>query len=407
MARSGTQIIYAKEVKDILRDRRTVLSAVLFPIVIMPVLMLVVGGLTARQISALKAKPSSIGWIGRSDAAGAKLKLTTQGSVNLLDALEDTTAALGMLRDKDLDAVVLVPDGFDEALGVVMDGREGRVPNIIIYSDQTNEKSDFAAAKVMQAAEEARMEQVEGALSSRGLRPELIKPFQIERQNIVSAEGMSKSNAAKIIPYLVIVMILVGATYPAIDLTAGEKERGTLETLLVAGVSRMAIVMGKFLTVFTVSMVTAALSLTSLAVTFSNAAILSPKMAQAFNFGLDLQAALLLGLTLVPLGVIFSAGLMALSLFAKSYREAQTYVSPLMILVIFPAMVSMLPGVEINAWMAIVPILNVSLLLKQALVGRIELVPLLLTMASNIIAAAAMLALFFRMFRRETVLFRT
>ena len=108
----------------------------------------------------------------------------------------------------------------------------------------------------------------------------------------------------------------------------------------------------------------------------------------------------------LPVGILFSAVLMAVSLFAKSVKEAQSYVSPLVIVVIMPAMVGMLPGVELNARLAVVPILNVSLVSKELVSGVWHWHYLALIFGSSCLYAAAALALCVRMFNRESVLFR-
>jgi sodium transport system permease protein len=124
------------------------------------------------------------------------------------------------------------------------------------------------------------------------------------------------------------------------------------------------------------------------------------------SFTVDLMSGIYLFITLLPLAVIFSALLMALSLYAKSFREAQTYISPLMVLAIIPAMASMMPDTESNPLISLIPVVNVSLLLRNTLMGTIEILPFVLTMASNLVIAAIALYVVFLMFRRESVLFR-
>ncbi len=121
---------------------------------------------------------------------------------------------------------------------------------------------------------------------------------------------------------------------------------------------------------------------------------------------LDPSVVVILIVTILPLAIIFSSLLMVLALFAKSYREAQSYISPLMILVIVPAMASVMPEVEMDYRIALVPVVNVSLLLKQGLAGSIETGILAVTMLVNIVLAALCLGLVLKMFKRESVLFR-
>ena len=188
-------------------------------------------------------------------------------------------------------------------------------------------------------------------------------------------------------------------------MTAGEKERGTLETLLVSAVSRTDIVLGKFMTVFAIALITAALQLISMAITFGNASKIAPALTSEMPFILTTMDVILLTVTIIPLAIMFSAALMAISIFAKSYREAQTYVAPIMFIVIFASMMSLFPS-EPSQIMSIVPVMNVSLLLKQSLVGQMEMTSLILTMVSNLVVALGCLYFVFYMFRKESVLFR-
>jgi len=201
-------------------------------------------------------------------------------------------------------------------------------------------------------------------------------------------------------------MVLTGATYPAVDLTAGEKERGTLETLLVAGVSRFDIAIGKFFAVLTVSIVTAVLSISSMAGTGVLAMKLAPDIGKAVSLGIEPSMIAVLAIAIIPLAVLFSSLLMTLGLFARSYKEAQSYISPLMIMVIVPAMASMVPDVELTLGLALIPVLNVSLLMKQGFIGQIEPMAMAVTMGANALYATIGLLLVVRMFRKESVLFK-
>ena len=156
------------------------------------------------------------------------------------------------------------------------------------------------------------------------------------------------------------------------DLTAGEKERGTMETILSSPVSRTHLVIGKFLLVLTTSLSTAALSVISMGVSFTIANHFQPPANSAdsgASFHIGFMAALSVFIMALPLAVLFASALITISAFAKSYKEAQSYIMPLMFIVIIPAIAAMLPGVELDAKLALVPILSVSLLCKELVTG--------------------------------------
>jgi len=224
------------------------------------------------------------------------------------------------------------------------------------------------------------------------------------------------------IPYIFILLCFTGAMYPAMDLTAGEKERGTLETILCSPVARTDLVLGKFLVVLAASLGTVVISLLSMGATFliggmllaksdvGAAAMAAAKSGAAQGFTLptiDPAGTLMVLAMVLPVAVLFSAILMAVSLFAKSMKEAQSYVSPLIIVVILPAMMGMLPGVELNARLALVPILNLALVSKELVSGVFHWNYIALIFGSTCLYAAVALAACVRMFNREQVLFRT
>jgi sodium transport system permease protein len=215
------------------------------------------------------------------------------------------------------------------------------------------------------------------------------------------------------VPYFIIFLCLSGAMYPAMDLTAGEKERGTMETLLCSPTSRTDIVLAKFLVVLTGSLSSVILSLMSMGVSATVAASsFSPGSGGGGGGGmppLSIDPLGVLGVLalILPVAVLFSSLLLTLAVFAKSFKEAQSYVTPLIFVVVLPAMAGMLPGVELNYRLALVPILNISLVSKEMLSGVWHWGYIATIFGSTAFYAAAALAAAVAMFRREGVLFRS
>jgi sodium transport system permease protein len=238
-----------------------------------------------------------------------------------------------------------------------------------------------------------------------------VKPFEWKTENVAPPEKVGGNVIGGIIPYMFLLLSFTGAMYPAMDLTAGEKERGTMETILCSPVS-----------VLTASLGTVCCSLISMTLTFMIGGAVMANMSPA---GAAVRAAgaasgtssmlpsidplgmlAVLGMVL-PMAVFFAAILLTISLFAKSFKEAQSYVSPLIILIVMPAVVGMLPGVELNARLALVPILNVSLVSKELVSGVWQWNYLALIFGSSCVYAAVALGLAVKMFNREDVIFRT
>jgi len=239
----------------------------------------------------------------------------------------------------------------------------------------------------------------------------LIQPFRIEQKNVASTEEVSGAVIGGLVPYFIIVMSLAGAMYPAMDLTAGEKERGTIETILCSPVSRVHLVLGKFLMVFTAAMLTGILAMTSMGMTFAGGKKLLAGVPQSSDFGfsasVSMKSLVVVFVMVVPLAVLFSAALLAIALFAKSYREAQSYLSPLTIVVMLPAVVSVLPGVELNAFLSLIPVLNTSLVSKEIVSGVYHWGYMALIFGSSCVYAAIALWIAIELFQQESVLFRS
>jgi sodium transport system permease protein len=206
--------------------------------------------------------------------------------------------------------------------------------------------------------------------------------------------------------------------YPAMDLTAGEKERGTMETLLCSPVARVDIVLGKFLMVLTGSLSAMGFMLLSMGTTaFVAGSFMGGGRSSALAAAQTpapggvipmIDPVGLIGVVamVVPVAVLFAAVAFTIALFAKSYKEAQSYLAPLMIVVILPAVIGMLPGIDLNARLALVPLLNLSLVCKEMLSGVWHWNYIGIIFGSSCVYAAVALALAVRMFKREDVIFR-
>lgn len=397
--------IYLKELKDSLRDRRTLISMIVIPTFVMPVLIFGVGKIMTKTFTKARAETPTVAVVGSGDSSAAE-RLRESGKFNVVDAGEDWRRRIA---DKELRAAVEVPEEFETA-GL----RDGRQDRVVIYHYEGELKSGFAAGELDKFFRELRERTVTERLEERALPATLVRPFDIVRENVAPPEKVGGNLFGGLVPYLIIILCFTGAMYPALDLTAGEKERGTMETLLCSPVGRADIVLGKFLMVLTGSVGAMALSLVSLALTAAAAGLLLPGggAGAGGDVGVGMIPTIdplgLLGVVamVLPAAVFFSAVIFTVALFAKSYKEAQSYVAPMMIVVIMPAMVGMLPGIDLNLQLALVPILNLSLVCKEMLSGVWNWHYIALIMGSTAAYAAGALMLAVKMFKREGVIFR-
>jgi sodium transport system permease protein len=207
---------------------------------------------------------------------------------------------------------------------------------------------------------------------------------------------------ARILPTLLMMMVLLGAFYPAVDLTAGEKERGTLQTLITSPARPVEIIAGKFLTVFCISMVAAMANLVSMAAAFTW--LLSDLAPDQAAFQVDFTTIALLMAQLIPVGCLVSAGMLAVCVFARSYKEAQHYLTPIYIFLLVPIILSALPGVTLTKTTAWMPALNVMLLIRTALVDPLGAEVAVMVFVANCVWAILVLAIAVRAFESEEVL---
>jgi sodium transport system permease protein len=240
-----------------------------------------------------------------------------------------------------------------------------------------------------------------------------LKPFEVKQENVAPPEKVSGAALGGIIGYMVILLCMTGAMYPAMDLTAGEKERGTMETILSSPISRTHLVLGKFFLILTAALGTAALSVTSMGISFTVLGHYTQKSESGRAAGAALllhlgpKTVLSVFLMALPIAVLFSAVLMTIALFAKTYKEAQSYLTPMTFIVIIPAIAAMLPGVELTSKLALVPILGTSLLCKELVAGTYHWNLIAQIFTFNCLYAAVALFIAVKMFQRESVLFRS
>jgi sodium transport system permease protein len=394
-------VVYRKELTDALRDRRTVVSMIVVPIFLMPVLTIFVGVLSARLIGRALLQVPSIMVIGGENSPRLLAALRALPDVQVLPATSDYSQ---QIVEKKVRAAVELPSDFDAMIA------RGETAKVRIDTYQGEINSGFTADKLERFFRDFRERTIRERLDSRHLPENLADPILVEEANVAPPEKVSGVVLGGLVPYFVIILSLTGTMYPAMDLTVGEKERGTIETILCSPISRTSLVLGKFLMVLTASLSTVALAIASMGLTLAAAGKMVSGVSQirtiGFQFHVNPAAVLWVFVMVVPLAVFFSAALLAISLFAKSFKEAQSYLSPLTIVVFAPAIVAILPGVELNAGLSLIPILNTSLVCKEIVSGTYHWGFIALIFASSCVYAAMALWVAIRLFQREDVLFR-
>jgi sodium transport system permease protein len=396
-------IVYRKELIDSLRDKRTLISMIAVPLLLMPLLTIGLLVVLIRQVGQASEEVPKVMILGGEDSPNVRAELGKLEGVQIVPEKSDYAEEIS---SKQIRAAVEIPAGFDAKLAA------GEPMSVKIYMYQGELKSGFGADRLQKFFRDLRERAIQQRLEARRLPESLIRPFDIKQQNVAPPEKVGGALIGGLVPYFIILLCLTGAMYPAMDLTAGEKERGTIETILCSPVSRTHLVLGKFLMVLTASVATAVLSVISMTASFGVGKKLLQGVANGaadpvLQITMTAKAVISVFIMVMPLAVLFSAALLAIALFAKSFKEAQSYISPLMIVVVLPAVAAVLPGVELNTALALVPVLNTSLVSKEIMAGTYHWKYIALIFASSSIYAAVAIAIAVKLFQREDVLFRT
>ena len=374
-------LVYGKEIRETLRDRRTLVVMVLLPLALYPMLGIGLTQWVVGREQARAVEPSRVGLIGLPWQA-------LEGALRRAPGIELVAGGSpAEVRRGALDALVKVSG----------------IERLDLYVDAARDRSTLAEERLQKAlhgfGDELRRER----LRAHGLPPSLLQPMRAERHNLASQREVSTQVLAGVLPLVVVLMVLLGAFYPAIDLTAGEKERGTLETLFVTPASRLDLMTGKFLAVATISVATGLLNIVSIGLTAALG--FGPALRAAGLGAVPWAAAAFTLVALVPCALFFAALMLAVASLARSFKEAQNLLTPVYIGCVLPAMASQMPGLELTPFTALVPVANISLLTRDIIAGRIALVPLAIALTATLLYAALALRIAARIYSSERMLF--
>jgi sodium transport system permease protein len=422
---SNVFVIFRREVNDQVRDRRT-----LFMIFVLPILLYPIMGIGVVQFSAaFEQKPRTVLVVGPENlpAEPPLFNAHRDGFDRaLFDAPNEATRLHVLLepakgrwlerapkeaavRGGLADAVVSIPSGLREQLERV---QSAETP--IIY-DSTDERSQITYLRVKEVLSRWKESVLADRLKRDKKPPGYTEPIQVKPVDVATLEELGGSVWGRLLPFILVMMALTGAFYPAIDLCAGEKERGTMETLLISPASRSEIVMGKFLTVVLASMMTALLNLVSMGLTGLQLAQQvggltadgPHRIAAAFRPP-TMSAAFWMFLLLIPLSAFFSAVSLSLAVLARSMKEGQYYLTPLYLVSMPLVFLTLAPGIELNLFFSLVPITGVSLLLRALILGDYAIAwkYFLPVLVPTTVYGSIALKWAIEQFQREDVLFR-
>jgi len=387
---SNVLVIFRREVRDQIRDRRT-----LFMIFVLPILLYPILGMSVVQFSAAFEQKARRVLVVGPEFLPEQPPLLNPSKKEFLPSLFDTPAEASKLevithpaeepwtsearreeaiRTREADALVVIPPDLITRLNSASSADSIETP--ILY-DSTDEPSQITNLRVKEVLSRWKKSIVSARLERDRKPANYTEPIDVTSVDIAPESKAGVSVWSRLFPFLLVIMSLTGAFYPAIDLCAGEKERGTMETLLISPASRAEIVMGKFLTVVLASMMTALLNMVSMGLTGLQLA----NQVSAMSSGAggrrmtaviappSLTAAFWMILLLIPLSVFFSAICVALAVLARSMKEGQYYMTPLYLICLPLIFLTLAPGIELNLFYSLVPVTGVSLLLRALILG--------------------------------------
>lgn len=404
-----------KELREILRDRRTIVTLVLMPLLMYPLLSIAFQQFFVSQLSTAASPRYTIGFQSERDARIFKY-LLAKGGLRLLE-IEEHSSPVGDGQDEPVVEGGVHPrlqqglEDFEVHVGLRITNMTPDFPydpdgDLVIDvellyrpdSVTSREAATFIEKRLADASEkflEARLKRLE--VTQRAV------PVRTVRRAVNTTDAPSGTvSITAVVPFILILMTVTGAVYPAIDLTAGERERGTLEILVAAPIPRIGVLLAKYVAVLSVALLTAAANLLTMTITIAVSGVgrllfgdagISPGVLAAM-FGL-----------LLLFAAFFSAVLLVITSTARSFKEAQAYLIPLMLVSLAPGMLSLIPGVELSGLLLVTPLANIVLLGRDLLAYKASGAAMVVVVGSTLLYAAAAIALAARIFGAESVLY--
>ena len=375
------RILYQRELRSALRERGIVINSILIPLFLYPVLLWLmmsafsfVSGQEERFVSRVAVVDLPV------VHDELREELEADDSIELIElpaAWEETIAEGGL----DAVAEVLPPEA--DGAGLEDNFR------LRLAFDASKDRSEKARERIAEAVDEYRKGWLERSGEALGMGPEEWRQFRLESHNVASGGEMGAFILGLMVPMLMIIMIALGCFYPAIDSTAGERERSTWETLMTVSASRSSVVVAKYLYVASLGGLAGLLNLFALTLTMR--AILGPLMggdSADLEFQIPFAALPLLAIFAVLLAMFIAAGMMIFAAFARNFKEGQSMVTPFYLLCFVPILLVQSPDLELTPRLALVPIANVSLVFREAIAGVFQWPLIGLTLAVQVAAVA-------------------
>lgn len=388
--------IFKKELKDTLRDRRTLMMMLVIPILVFPIIINVFAGVSASFSEEAANKKVKIGFVGSPDnyVIDRMHHLPDKMGEKEIIFFKDTTKMLKQLKEDSIQVAMYMPQNFNRLM------THKKPAPVTVYYNATDmgmkDRAEVYLTTIEEIAKQERYIEME-------LKESELKPIDITYENVASGKEMIGKLAGGILPYIFIAFGFIGCMYPAIDLFTGEKERGTIETLLTTPVKRWQILFGKMGVVVLSGLLASSCALLGLFLSIEVFDLVDdPQLLGIIHEVLSPTFVLMMYALLFPLTVFFAGVMIPVAVYAKSFKEAQSIITPLNIVMVLPAMIGFFPGIELNEITAAIPVVNIVLATKELIAGTLDIS--LLFISFIVMTALAILAvtISYKRFDKET-----
>jgi sodium transport system permease protein len=382
---SAFQILLRKELLDLVRDTRAMVLNIVLPIFLYPGMIVVLGFIISAGQSRLDSTELKV-----ATTEAALALLSKEPAPKLTSYLiQNREASLAQMKDKKVAAFV---DAQTVGSQTVIE---------FLYTKRFD-TSNEALVRLRPVIKKLNGDSLKLRLSERNLDDTFAEPVKLSERDVDFDKNMGPLLASRFLPLMLLTILLGGAVSLSVDLTAGEKERGTLETLLVSGAAPSQVMAAKLAVVGLMSVVTTLANLLALGGTLALGALLSPQLA---SVSLSVSQLLMLLLVLVPVALFMSAFCLAIASTAKTVKEGQVLMSPVMLLGMIPGMAAQMPGLELSWGTAFIPLVNAALLIKAMVLKSASFELVLASSFSLLVCAGLATILAGRAFNSEELRF--
>jgi len=380
-------ILYVRELRSALRERNIVINSIILPVVLYPAFMWLIFSGVSFALGQAESLDSRI-MIRNLPAAHAGFGEFLEDENDILVSTFDD--AVLRLEEGSLDLLLQFESPADPESSRTLPGNVG----VTLIYDGSRERSRTARNRITRHLNSYRQDYLLNTLETRGIGPADVQQFWVEQQNMATGADMGRFLLGMFVPIFMIIMLAVGAMYPAIDSTAGEREHSTWETLMSVSVHRSSILIAKYLYVATMSFTAGMLNLAAMSLSLGTLlrSFVGDDLGD-LSLRLPLGGVIVIALGAALLALFIAAGMMILASFARTFKEGQSMVGPFYVAIFLPVLFLQAPSIQLTPQLALIPVVNVTLMFREAFAGEFQWTLIGITVAVEILTIVVALAI--------------